>query len=529
MDDRHRLASGGRQHGLPRVFATLGVVLLIGLAGAAGEARAGTYKLYSCNVPGRALPPMSELLWHPMLAGPDAQFFDNCALGGGFGITLGPGRSLPRHSNSGFELRRPESGSKSAVGIVGYRTWVDADLRGSGAPVYVGYGGNFAPPGGSRPDDAPWVSPPFPTTNPVVYISLYCSAGAPDDCHLTGATPLTVRGIETDLYENVIPGGYFDGGTLLSGDLQRGSRTVRYTAVDEESGVARVELLLGSAVVATDDLDADTSICPHVDFRACPPRYGAEFSIDTSKLAEGDYVATLRVTDAAGNSRSIKRPGVVAVGRAAPPADPPTRGASTLSAQFAANGHATYTRSYARAVRVRGRLTDAGGRPIAGGRVVVTQKRDSGGATTTRSVTTGVDGRYAYRIAGSGPSRRIAITYEGSSSAMPATAPTLRLRVRAAASLHISLRGVTVRYSGTVVARPLPRRGKRIYLEGRAKGGVWQRFAARRTSARGRFSGRYRLRVRRPGVRLQFRVKVPRETGYPYQASTGRAVTKIVR
>jgi hypothetical protein len=101
--------------------------------------------------------------------------------------------------------------------------------------------------------------------------------------------------------------------------------------------------------------------------------------------------------------------------------------------------------------------------------------------------------------------------------------------VRAASTLAITLRGITVTYAGRVIARPLPRSGKKIFIQGRAKGGVWQRFATRRTAASGRFAGRYRLRVRRPGVKLQFRVEVPRERGYPYVAHTGSPVTRTVR
>jgi hypothetical protein len=75
----------------------------------------------------------------------------------------------------------------------------------------------------------------------------------------------------------------------------------------------------------------------------------------------------------------------------------------------------------------------------------------------------------------------------------------------------------------------MPRGGKKIYIQGRARGGAWQRFAARRTNAAGRFAGRYRLRVRRPGIKLQFRVEIPRQKGYAYAAQVGSPVTKTVR
>jgi hypothetical protein len=102
------------------------------------------------------------------------------------------------------------------------------------------------------------------------------------------------------------------------------------------------------------------------------------------------------------------------------------------------------------------------------------------------------------------------------------------LRVRASASLRVALKGIVVRYRGRVLSKPLPRRGKLVEIQGRAPGAGWKTFATRRADRRGGFAGTYRLRIRRPGVRLQFRVRVPAENGYPFVAHAGRAVTRIV-
>ncbi|MDQ3690910.1 MAG: hypothetical protein M3406_12940, partial [Chloroflexota bacterium] len=66
--------------------------------------------------------------------------------------------------------------------------------------------------------------------------------------------PLSARGIEVDLYEDVLPFGALDGGTLFTGGVQRGRRTVSFSATDAESGVARVDFLLGDLVAASEDL-----------------------------------------------------------------------------------------------------------------------------------------------------------------------------------------------------------------------------------------------------------------------------------
>jgi hypothetical protein len=165
---------------------------------------------------------------------------------------------------------------------------------------------------------------------------------------------------------------------------------VSYTATDEESGVAKIEFLLGSTVVGTENLDADPVECPHISWAACPSRYSGQFSIDTSTLSEGDHVGTLRVTDAAGNRKLIRHPDVINVSRTATVAPAAASvsadGSSKLTAQFAANSGSRHTTSFGRVARVRGRLVDADGRPIANARLAVTEKYDSGTGSRTAEV-----------------------------------------------------------------------------------------------------------------------------------------------
>ena len=46
----------------------------------------------------------------------------------------------------------------------------------------------------------------------------------------------------------------------------------------------------------------------------------------------------------------------------------------------------------------------------------------------------------------------------------------------------------------------MPRGGKLVIVQGRAKGGSWQTFASRRAGKSGAFKGRYRLKVRAPAA-----------------------------
>lgn len=489
---------------------------------AVARAVAGTYKLYSCNVPGRPTNVPSAAPWRADLDGLNTSAFDDCASGGHFGIKLNPGRPfMNRVTTASLILERPSTGPKSAIGIVQYRTWIYAHLAGSGAPAFISEGGAFGPPGGTTPDRSPWISPLHPQNNPSARIVLYCSGGAPADCRFDSTTPLQVHGVEADLYEDVPPAGEIEGGSFLDAPAQHG-HTLSYTATDHESGVARVEALLGDTVVGTDDLSGSRTLCPHTEFNACPARHAADLTVDPSSVIPGTYTVTLRITDAAGNRRLVTDSRPVSIGSSLPAR------AVRLTARFS-NSRATYTTSFGRSARVRGRLTDASGRPIAGADVDIVERP----STTLRSerrarVVTDGDGRFSYLASGEGTSRAIDLLFNDHGTMVKAS-PQLRLGVRAASTLNVALRGSIVHYFGRVVTRPIPKNGAQIFVQGRRVGGAWQRFAVRRTTRAGRFSGRYRLRVRRPGVKLQFRVEVPQQAGYPFVHRFGKSITRTVQ
>jgi hypothetical protein len=250
-----------------------------------------------------------------------------------------------------------------------------------------------------------WTSAVFPQSNKAVYVQLYCSTGAPSDCYFESAVPLRVDGVEADLYEDVVPTGTIDGGSLLDAGIQSGQGTIDFTAIDQESGVARVEVLLGETVVATDDLTRNSRLCPHTDLSACVQRYADHLSIDTARVASGDYVVSLRITDAAGNQRLVAGPRPVSVANRALSHGPAT--AVRLKAFFA-NSRSTYTTSFRRSTRVRGRLLDTTGRGIGGARLEIVEQPEAAAAkemlsyTTTRS-----DGTFSFVASGEKPSRTI--------------------------------------------------------------------------------------------------------------------------
>lgn len=501
-------------------------IVAVGLTSNA-PASAGTYVVRSCNVPGYA--PTSAALWKWQQAGYTAAFND-CAVGGGFGLDA---LWLTKSTVSEVLVARPTSGPKSAIRIRRARLWLVARLEGSGSTMYVTTRTNsaaggveqtvlFGKPGGDTLS-SPYETPLLPEDTTRFRVVLACSVNAPDDCHPGHTRQLEIKAAQVTLAEDVAPAVKLRSGTLTSGGPQTGLRSVGYAVGDQESGVAKVEGLLGDTVVGLRSL---ASACSYAEFNACPAGDNDELVVDTRGVPDGTYSFRLRVTDAAGNriAEQAPNPIVVSNGEIA-------SSKLRLVARFVKPNGSTVTAKYGRRLAIRGRLTDSTGHVLGHAQVGAIERRALTGATMrTRLLRTDAKGKFAYKVRARGPSRSIA--FEASAQVDGVSAfvrRTLKLRVRAASTLAVSLKGVRVRYSGRIASRPVPAAGKLIVMQGRVPGGTWQTFATRRSNRRGHFAGNYRLRVHRPGVTLQFRVRVPSEASYPYVAGYGPTVTKRVR
>jgi hypothetical protein len=513
--------------------------LLIGLTLALASTRsdlvfAGTYVMRSCNVPGQRSAPAAPWIW---LHTVNTYSNDECASGGGFGLNAG---AMQRATGAAVVLERPREGPQHVITIRRVRLWLVARLTSTGSWLFVAAsaGGDtgrlaeniFGPPGGDTLT-TPYVSPVLLADTGSYVVLLSCSGNTSDGCVPGSPNPLEIRGAEVTLQEDVPPTGSVDGGSLLEEGVQSGIRRVNYALSDQESGVAEVSAVLGSAVVATQDFKPE---CTYSNFAACPQARSGTLMIDTRKAPDGLYSLSIRVVDAAGNRETIQAPHTIQVANGRVSVAPNGVGATgdaKLTAAFVGRRGATVTVPYTRRVVVRGRLTTSSGKPISKAKVEITEAPVRPNARgISRTVLTRPNGTYRYAIRRNAGSRVLQFRYRpnlGDQSV--AAAVRLRMNVSASATLRVKLRGVRVTYGGRVLTGPIPARGKLIYVEGRAVGGAWTRFAVRRTSQSGLFSGRYRLRVHRPGIRLQFRIRVPKEHGYPYVASVGRPVTRAVR
>ena len=195
---------------------------------------------------------------------------------------------------------------------------------------------------------------------------------------------------------------------------------------------------------------------------------------------------------------------------AAPPPPPPLPNGSPATrdgrlAATLAGGRKRRTVGFGRATAVvRVRLTDAGGRAIAGAALQVFTREQRAGSEwrVAPAITTDAGGSARLRLA-PGPSRTIRIEYRALvGDAQPAAAARARLAVRAGVRLRIRPRqvraGHSIGLSGRLRAAPSTRLGKCVTFQARERG-RWRDFKSVRTGRRGRFHGRYRFSSRASG------------------------------
>ena len=140
-------------------------------------------------------------------------------------------------------------------------------------------------------------------------------------------------------------------------------------------------------------------------------------------------------------------------------------------------------------------------------------------------------GRFAFRAL-RGPSRTLRFRFNGSETIRGRTA-NVRLGVRAASSIsvdrHRVVNGEGVTFRGRLSGRPFPASGKLIEVQARARG-RWLTFGTTRAQATtGRWSLPYRFSATRGTVRYRFRVRIPKESGYPYETGGSRSISVSVR
>jgi hypothetical protein len=147
-----------------------------------------------------------------------------------------------------------------------------------------------------------------------------------------------------------------------------------------------------------------------------------------------------------------------------------------------------------RQARLRGRLTNVDGQPIAGAQIFVLSESTGGPRALTGVVTTAPDGSWSY-TAHAGQSRTLRFAYLGTPLILPSELATSML-VPASTGLNVNRRrarnGGSVVFSGRMRSLPLPATGKLVEMQAFFRG-RWRTFSTVRTNGEGRWRFRYRF------------------------------------
>jgi hypothetical protein len=273
-------------------------------------------------------------------------------------------------------------------------------------------------------------------------------------------------------------------------------------------------------------------------------RSGFSAVIDDEHLPDGLYELRARVVDLAGNEHSTDRRTDGQIAALALPLRIKTSlrvGKRKRVRARGAKGKRRYRivliekpqSRYGHTILLRGRLTSPGGNPLAGRDLEVLEQTHLPAAPWRPIATlhTSKTGRFTFRAL-RGPSRTLRFRFDGTPTIRGRTAE-VRLGVRAATTMTVSrhrvVNGEGVTFRGRLRGRPVPASGKLIELQARARG-RWLTFGTTHAHAgTGRWSFPYRFSATRGNVHYRFRVRVPKEAGYPYEMGTSRSVEVSVR
>ncbi len=267
-------------------------------------------------------------------------------------------------------------------------------------------------------------------------------------------------------------------------------------------------------------------------FEALPavPGGGGELRArwDSDAFPAGNYEFRAIGYDAAGNAAATTR----RLNGGSMVLSNPLKATTTLRAGFRQHG-LRRTVPYGRRVLLGGRLITGRSSPLGGVPVRVVERFAPGAhpASQALTVTTAPDGAFSIRT-DPGPSRTIAVSFDGGPTLARSAARSLqlgvlgRVRLRASASVA-TVGGAPLIFRGRLVARPgeIPDGGKSIELQFRLPGLPWAEFRTVQTDSRGRFRYAYRFSDDDSrGARFQFRAYAAKQADWPYEAAGSRPV-----
>lgn len=541
-----------------RLAAALVVAVAVLLAAVASAAAAGTYEVWSCRGPNGK--PVATDAWTLSKIDEAALTIeDTCASGGALRLAVSPkGRSsssdLPAALATlnvpagvrvrAYELRRSLRVATSLLNLghaymAGIREGVRGTFVNRACPSVVAseasllglplLGSACAASGNpNEPNDASNVDARPNVDLDGLQLFAQCSRRACTGLSLLGGAAgaeVKLFGARITLQDAKAPRVVRVGGAAAAGEQVRGRTTLVVEATDAGSGIAKATLAIdGRAVQTLAPAGADGACkAPYTRAQPCPTEVTRAFAIDADQLAPGAHTLTGKVIDVAGNATSFG----------------PVR---LVVAPDLRNGRPVVRRPRlrlaARRVQHRrgqpawiaGTLRTPAGAPVVGARLTVTVQqlgRRDAPERALRPVTTGRDGRFRARIAGTG-ARRVRVAFAPTIGGEPTVTAVAVVRERMALSIARSParvgRGGEVVLSGRLTGAGPAAADAVVELQAIVNG-RWRAVETVRTTRAGRYRWSYRFRYVTRDTIFSFRAVVRRTPGWPWPTVASRAVT----
>ncbi len=566
-----------------RAAIAVGVVWIALLgAGARSVAWAGAYHVFSCRMPDGSVAPVDG--WSGSTTLTNDEIANTCVTGGGLVAALKTGHTHPADTDSvtwTFSAPAGETleaatlwragdtlGGSNSEAESSYLFWL-AGVANSGSSTQIfnecvairgcSHIGSLTDPRAANNMES---VPDFALHSPYLYLTASCgspifaSACPPGGGDENGnAAIVELFAADLVLNQESSPTVGEVAGPLAEASAVNDMSDVAFTATDPGSGVYEAILQVDGTIISTKVIDTNGGRCHAVGgttdglpaflyTQPCKPSLSADVPFDMTFLSDGPHHLVVLVTNAAGNATSVVDRQVMVdnspeTHQGATGSPPSQRGAAngseasdqaTLTASWKGARGAHISSAFGAAHTVLGRLTTAGGRPIANALIDVALAPAATGAhpLALAAAHTDANGGFALALPRTIPGGALRLGYRSHlGDALPVATRTLTLSVRAALRLHITPRvsavGRTIRFSGRLLGAPLPPGGKQLVLEARSPGGRWIEFKVIRSDARGRFHAGYRFRLPGPAS-YSFRALSNAEADYPYLAGASNVV-----
>ncbi len=499
------------------------IAVLASLSAAAPAASGAVYEVHACRLPNGD--PAPAWGWKA-IAGSVASI--NCP-GGRMAVRVPAGTTafgdehgLSFQAPSGTTLvglsRRAEGQLVSSSAFTW--TYVEAGTPADGTPPFP-----MASASGTGPIDMTYQYP-FRKRLSALHLLLKCGDGpSGGPCQQTDSyfviPQATVR-IDDSHSPRVVSA---SGSLLASNGPLNGEKHLAMKLSDVGSGLFRALVEVDGDRMDARPIDDNQGACrmPFVVPVPCKLTASIDVPIDTTRLTEGTHTITVRVIDATGVNSAAVGPVAILVDNLP---DPPPRGTSACPARSAATVRRklkSHIVHYGRAALITGRV--AGSKALLKGAHVGVVDNPAIGARS-RLVRVRNHGRFRIKVRPRQSTEVRPILVSASGLAQACGRP-VKLAVRAGVRLRTSPRhlrnGQSIHMRGRVAAVRLPKQGKSVVIQARARGaGSWTTVTLLRTDAAGHFNFAYRFRRTFQATTYEFRAVVPRERGYPFRRGWSR-------